>query len=106
MAVDQEPATRKSLKGPRLLRGQRRIGNAWPKGDKKPKARRVLAQRGRDEPGVLAVGSGRSQDGIEPEIVGRTGDLSQVVKSGGAPGPARPGHHVSAVTRCWQEPMQ
>ena len=76
--VEQQPPTRHPLKRRRHLRRQRRRGEPGPERDQEPEPLGHLRQRRGHHPRVLAPAAGRRQRGIEAELLGGPGDLTDV----------------------------
>ena len=78
-----------------------------PERDEELESLRLAEQRRGDEPRVLAPRAGRGEHAGEAEVVGRPGDLGEVVDRRRPPVAVGPeGDDGAAVTGCGEEPVQ
>ncbi len=94
--VEQQAPAGDPLVGRGHLGGQGGGDEARPEGHEELQPRGLLGERGGDQPGVLAPGARRGEHRLEAELLGRPGDLAEVV-DGGRPEGAGGGPSVPAL---------
>lgn len=87
--VEQQPSAADPLVGGSHLGCERRAQHARPEGHEELQPLGHLDECGRRDPGVLAVGPGRRERRLEAELLGRAGDLAEIVDGRGPAARAR-----------------